>query len=276
MNDNTIPQSDNQPLAENQYVKELLSILQDNGKDSSGLAALIGHVSEMEGFVKRAEDTITEMKSQLAEMKEVQSHPVKNALQNAIKSLEQKVAEVRERLSELKGNIIEGCKNAVDAFKEKGIAALDKLASFFRIKSGLRDWKKSNESTIRINDKAIAKIESFASEYHSAGRAIKNMARVAVGKQPVDAKKEAGKLAKAVAAPYRAQKATMTRLNRTIDKAIAKLEQLENRAPARQAERTAEKKPSLLGELQKNIELVETMKREVPIQERAKAKGAEL
>lgn len=64
-----------EPLMENQYVKELFSILQDNGRDSSGLSALLGHVSEMESFVKRAEDKIAEMKSQLAEMKEVQNAP---------------------------------------------------------------------------------------------------------------------------------------------------------------------------------------------------------
>ena len=97
------------PLSENQYVQELFSVLQENGRDTTGLAALIGHVSEMENFVKRAEDKIAEMKSQLSEMKEVQNHPVKATLQTAIKNLELKVAEVRERLTELKNNIVEAC-----------------------------------------------------------------------------------------------------------------------------------------------------------------------
>ena len=268
------------PLSENQYVKELFSILQDNGRDSSGLAALLGHVSEMESFVKRAEDTISTMKSQLAEMKEVQNHPVKTALQNTIKTLELKVAEVKERLSELKNSIVEGCKNAVAAFKDKGVAALDRLASFFRIKNGLQDWKKNIDGVIKHDDKAVAKIEAFAGEYHSAGRAIKNMARVVVGKQPISAKKEAGKLAKALSAPYKAQKAALTGLGKTIDKMIDSLDGLESRAAARrehrQAERTAAKKPSLLGQLEENLALVEQMKRDVPMQERAKTKGAEL
>jgi len=125
------------PLEQNEYVQELYSILRDNGRETSGLSALLGHVSEMESFVKRAEDKIADMKSQLAEMKEIQSHPVKTALQSAIKNLELKVAEIKVQLTELKNNIIEGCKNAVNAFKEKGISALDKLASFFKIKTGL-------------------------------------------------------------------------------------------------------------------------------------------
>jgi hypothetical protein len=267
------------PLAENRYIKELFTILHNNGRDSSGLAALLGHVSEMENFVKRAEDKIADMKSQLAEMKEVQDHPVRAKLQNAIKALETKVAEVKESLAAFKNNIVEGCKNAVDAFKEKGIAALDKLASFFRVKSGLEDWKKNIDTIIKADDKAIGNIESFANQYHSAGRAIKNMARIAVGKEPVDAKKEAGKLAKAMSAPYKAQKSALTSLRKSIDKAIKGLDALETNAQAKQAERaerTAAKKPSLMGQLQENLALIEQQKREAPVLDKVKVKGAEL
>ena len=94
------------PLSENQYVKNLFSILKDNGKDTSGLTALLGHVNEMESFIKSAEDRITEMKSQLAEMKEVQKHPIKTVLQNTIKSLEQKIAGLRGRLSQALAQIV--------------------------------------------------------------------------------------------------------------------------------------------------------------------------
>jgi uncharacterized protein YukE len=220
------------------------------------------------------------MKSQLAEMQEVQNHPVKTALQNAIKSLEHKVAEVKERLGELKSNIAEGCKNAVAAFQDKGVAALDKLASFFHIKSGLQSWQKNIDALIRIDDKAIAQINAFASEYHSAGRAIKNMARVVAGKPPLSAVKEAGKLAKALAVPYKSQKNILIKLKKSIGKMIAGLDGLETNAAAKQGQRqigrTAAKKPSLLGQLQENLALVEQMKRNAPVQDRAKIKGAEL
>lgn len=268
------------PLSENQYVKELFSILHDNGRDDTGLSALLGHVNEMEDFVKRAEDKIADMKSQLAEMKEVQNHPVKTALQNAIKNLENLVSDMKEQLSALKNGIIDGCKNAVAAFREKGVTALDKLASFFRVKSGLQDWKKNVEKGIRTDDKAIAKIALFSKEYHSAGRALKNMARVVIGKQPIDEKKEAGKLAKTLSAPYKAQKAVLTGLGKSLDKAIASLDGLEAKALTRQeikqAKRIAAKKPSLLGQLQENLAVVEQAKREHRAQERTATKGAEI
>ena len=176
------------PLAENQYVKELFSILGDNGRDTSGLSALLGHVSEMENFVKRAEDKIADMKAQLETIKEIQDHPFKAKLQNAIKSLETKVAAMKERLADLKAGIVESCKNAVQAFKENGIAALNNIASFFKIKPTLEAMKKQNEAAIRDDVKAIEKIEVFSAQYHTAGRALKNMARMAVGKKPIDTK----------------------------------------------------------------------------------------
>ena len=106
-------------LARNEHVKELFSILKDNGKDSAGLVALINHVGEMENFVRLAENRIAEMKSQLDTIKEVQDHPIKHTLQNAIKALEAKVAEIKEQISSVKNNVVEGCRNAVEAFKLK-------------------------------------------------------------------------------------------------------------------------------------------------------------
>jgi hypothetical protein len=266
------------PLAQNEYVTELFSMLQENGKDTTGLAALIGHVSEMESFVKRAEDKIADMKTQLSEMKEVQNHPVKTALQNAIKSLEHKVAEVRERIAELKTNIIDGCKSAAEAFKEKGAAALNGIAKFFHIKGALKAVDRDIEQSLKICDKSIANINSFAAEYHSAGRALKNLARIATGQEPIDAKKEAGKLAKAVSAPYKAQRNALNGIKGAVDKAIAALESAEERQAERKTERPAERehKPDMLAKIAKNKERVEQQKREMPEPERAKAVGAEL
>ena len=297
-------------LSENEYVKELFNILKENGKDITGLAAIISHVGEMESFVQRAENKIVDMKSQLDTMKEIQNHPFKTYLQNTIKTLEIKVEKVKETLGKLKENIIKSCKSAVTAFKEKGISALANIADFFKIKQGLEDWKKDINSLIRSDDKAINKIEAFSKEYHSAGRAVKNMARVAIGKEPLNLKKEAGIFSKALAAPYKNQKAMLIGLKKALNKAIKKLEQLEKpteiEKPA-EVEKSAEvkepvevkikktaalkktatvkragtykrlvAKPSLIKKLDQNKERVKQAKRDIPPQNRARVKGAEL
>jgi ABC-type transporter Mla subunit MlaD len=263
-------------LAENPYVQELFSIMQENGKDTQGLSALLGHVSEMESFVKRAEDKIADMKSQLSEMKEVQNHPVKTALTNAIKALETKVTEVKAQLTEIKANIIEGCKSAVTAFKEKGATVLNNLASFFKVNRGLQAINRSADDAITQCDRAVAKINSFANEYHSAGRAIKNMGRMLVGKELLDAKKEAGKLSKVMSASYKAQKAAMKGVKKAANKAISAIERLDEQQAAKKQERSAEKRPDFMARLNKLQERVELNKLELPVPERAKAKGAEI
>jgi Mg2+ and Co2+ transporter CorA len=272
---NTTNTARDAPLEQNEYVQELYSILRDNGRDTTGLAALLGHVSEMESFVKRAEDKIADMKSQLAEMKEIQNHPVKTALRNAIKSIENKVAEIKVQLAELKSSIVEGCRNAVQAFKEKGISALDKLASFFKIKTGLKALDKSATENAQSCDKTVARINEFSKQYHEAGRALKNMGRMLIGKDPIDAKKEAGILAKTIAAPYKAQKALMLQISKSVNAMAEKLEQLEAKTADNREHRARETKPqTLLGEVREAQQIVEQRKREMPVPERAKTLGA--
>lgn len=252
MNDNTTDGGDNS-LMTNEHVIELFALMKENGKDISGLTALINHVSGMENFAKQAENQIADMKSQLETMKEVQDHPIKTALQNTIKTLETKVAEIKTQIAELKTNIVNGCKNAVSEFKEHGVAALDKIASFFKIKNGLQAIKLNTAVSADNCDKAAAKIESFSNEFHKSARGFKNMARIMVGKKPIDAVKEAGKLSKAVSAPYKAEKACLLGIQKQVDKMITTLENLEQKTEVsrnRKAEKS--KKPSLLAALESN------------------------
>ena len=267
------------PLAENKYVKELLGILNDNGKDASGLTALINHVGEMESFVKLAENRIAEMKSQLDAMKEIQDHPIKNALQKTIKALEAKVAEIKEQIVQLRLDIAEGCKNAIEAFMEKGAAVLDRLASFFNIKPSLQSINKNIDASTRLDDKAMAKIEAFSKEYHQTGRHLKNMGRVLIGKPPIDAVKESGKLAKAVSAPYKADKAILLKMKSVVNKMIAKLEQLEQKMVAKREEKAAapaDNKPTLAEKIKSNKELIKQKDLERLTPERVRTPGLEV
>jgi hypothetical protein len=214
-------------IEKNEHVQELFTILHENGKDTSGLSALINHLKGMEDFVSRAESKIVEMKAQLDTMKEVQNHPIKTSLNKTLKSFESKIAEIKAQISELKSNIINGCKNVVSAVKEQGAAVLNKLASFFRIKDGLRNIRDSTVKTAENCDKAVANINDFARQYHSAGSSIRNRGRIIAGKKPIDAVKEAGKLAKAAGAPYRAEKACVLGIQKQVDKMILSVENLE-------------------------------------------------
>jgi len=281
MNENDVLQNQKRntpPLTDNTYVQELFAVLQDNGKDTQGLAALIGYVGDMESFVKRAEDRIADMKTQLAEMKEVQNHPVKTALQNTVKALEAKVAEVKERIAALKTDIIEGCKAAVTAFKENGIAALNNLARFFHVKDGLLAIDRGAAQSVRHCDKAIAEINSFAANYHAAGRAIRNMGRIVIGRAPVDAAKENGKLAKALAAPYKAEKLMLAVIQKSIGKTVAALDGMAERQAVANLMRRVERgdKPDLLAQIAANKQRVAREKLALPARDCGRTAGMEV
>jgi hypothetical protein len=91
-------------------------------------------------------------------------------------------------------------------------------------------------------------------------------------------KKQNGILAKTAAAPYKAQKAMLNGIKKSVDKAIAAIERMEERQAERKSERRAElaDKPDMLAKIAKNKERVEREKLELPTPERDKAKGAEL
>ena len=248
------------PIAENEYVKELLALLKENqspaGKE---LLEAIGHVSEMEKQLASAVDELKAMRQDLEKMK---NPPLKSALQKSIVVLQDRILALRDSLAELKAGIIEGCKNTLAAVKERGISALDHAARFFHIKPGLTAMRNNINEGIQADEKAISSIEAVSAEYHEAGRHVKNIGRALMGKEAVQEAKAPGKLAKTVQAPYRAERACLLSMQNSVEKALARIERLEQ---------AAEKKPSILDTMRTQNEKI----RAEPAKEAPPSKYAE-
>lgn len=237
-----------EPIIDNEYVKELLAILRENNAPSTkDFLAVLQQVGAMEKQLDAAVKELSTMRQELKEAQE-QNHPVKAALQKAVIVMQGQVLDLRERLAELKQTIIDGCKNAVSEFKEKGLSALDNVASFFKVRPILETMRKELDSNIRFDDKAIAKIEAISTEYHQAGLHLKNMGRAMLGKETMQEGKTPGKLAAAVSAPFRAERSCFAAMKKSAEKALDAMTRLEERA--------AEKKPSIR-------EAIETHKKQV-------------
>lgn len=230
-------------VAENEYVKELLAVLKEHQSPvGRELQETVSHVSELE---QQLADAIGELKAMRQDLEAMQNHPLKTALQKSIISLQASVIEMKEQLAQLKEQVIEGCKNALADFKERGAAALDGAACFFRIRPGLEAMRDSIDKGLQIDEKAIAKIEAFSTEYHKAGMHLKNMGRALQGKEVIQEAKPLGGLAKTIQAPYKAERACLRSMRSGVDKAIGSLSRLEQ---------TAEKKPSILKTMQEHKE----------------------
>lgn len=76
-------ETDSQPIAENEQVKELLALLKDNNTPGyEEFAKLIEHVTGME---QRLLEATEELKAVRQEMQGLQNHSLKDALQKAVK-----------------------------------------------------------------------------------------------------------------------------------------------------------------------------------------------
>jgi hypothetical protein len=259
------------PLVENEYVKDLFGILREYGKDTDGLSAIIGHVGEMENFVKLAEANMADMKKQLDELRELTNHPLKNALKKAISSLAATIKAIKGQLSALKASIVESCKSTVAAFKEGGIDALDDLAACFHVKNRLQVMKNDLYAASDRSDMALSKIEAYSKEYHTAGRAVKNFARLIIGKPPIDARKESGRIAKALGVPHRIDKAYFRGIIKAADGIISGLDKLERKA---EVNRVARQQPSLMRELESEKERAREYNRTRAVPVRARSQKA--
>lgn len=140
---------------------------------------------------------------------------------------------MQQKLSELKGKIVEGCRHILADFKERGTAALNGITHFLHLKPALEAVRQGAEKHQQASNRAMERIDAFVSEYHEAGKHLKNMRLALLGKEPVQQAKTGGEIARYVKAPYRASRACMGVLKKNTEKAMAALEKLEQQTQRR-------------------------------------------
>lgn len=262
-------------LLENEYVSELLSTMRGNKIDSSELVGILNLVGAMEQQLEAATKELASMHTELRNMREERNHPIRTAAKKAMTALKNKISDMREKLSILKNDIINGCKDAVDAFKKNGVITLNNAASFLHIRQGLESIAKSAEKNIAFDDKMAAKIEAASTEYHQAGKSIRNMGRAMIGKDAITQVKPVGRLAEMAKAPLKLDKKLSEHTSRNVVAAIAKLDNLEQTA-IHHKETKKEKKPSLIKNLKDLKKQAAETKLDAPVKDRPKTQESSL
>jgi len=253
---------------ENEHVKELMGILQKNKAPATKqFKAILTHVVAMEKQLETAVTELAAMRRDLADM-EKRNHPLKNAMQKAVIVMQAQVLDLRDKLNALKQAVIDGCKNAVAAFKEKGISALDNIARFFKVKPILQAIHTGANKAAGLADKAVTNIEVASANYHEAGRRIKNAGRALAGKEAVQEAKPVGKVAKTFTSPFRAVRVCFAGIRNNAVAAVGILKRLEERA--------AEKKPSIYKDMEKHNKRIKEKEKERPTPTRGRSANAEL
>ena len=244
-------------IHENKDVKELVAIMEENGKDPAIIKELLGQVGELEAKIAAQTSLLEKMNEQLRDMKELQeASPGRKAIEEFASVISKSVEATKQVCLDMKDAITEGCKSAVQAFKNEGIKVLDNVLKFINVKESLSMSCKGLEKEIAACDKAKDAINKFANDYHKVGASVKNVGialqnvgRTILGREPKEPAevKEAGKLAKAITAPIEAFKANDQKLLKSCNSIIRQVADIEARATAIKEHQAEPKKskPSL-------------------------------
>ena len=207
-------ETDSQPIAENEQVKELLALLKDNNTPGyEEFSKLIEHVTGME---QRLLEATEELKAVRQEMQGLQNHSLKDALQKSYTAMEANISVMRHRLSELKSQIINGCRNILTDFRERGAVALNGITQFLHVRPVLESIQSAAEKSMQVSNRAVARIDAFSTEYHEMGRHLKNMGRAIQGKPAETDAKENGKVARVFKGAFKVEGALTGLLTFTI------------------------------------------------------------
>jgi hypothetical protein len=238
---------------EDPNVKELLSILKDSGRSAKELLDVIGSVTKMEQELSVALKGLNAIQGELSTMREERDHPLRTLLEKTSRSLSNKISGLFARVKAIKDAIVGGCKRAVEAFKDKGVSALNNLAEFFDVKANLLAQREDLTACINQAQASIAKIETAAAQYHTASRALKNIGRTMQGKEPIPDIKPNGKLARFLETPYRNEISSLNRSLRSVNRTLASLDRLE-KAAAKAAETERPSTRETMKKLQKQLD----------------------
>lgn len=232
------------PIGEQPHLKEFFKLLNENGQkqEAADLSALLSQLATMEKQYEKVLSELTEVRGQLSNLHD---GGYKTAVIKDVENTQSHVSQAKEKLAGLKADISKNIKKALSAVKQQGISALNKAVDFLGIKTVLSDMKADLQASISSTQKSIDRINAIGSELHALNEHTKNLGRALTGKETkelTERNEDKGVLA-AVAKPLKKHKATLEGMEKSVSKAIARVERLE------QAAVRGKEKPSIREEL---------------------------
>ena len=112
------------------------------------------------------------------------------------------------------------------AAKQKGKAALNKVAEFLGIKKKLEGIRQNVQASIEDVDKSIGKIDAFGTGMREAGQKIANTFRTFADKPEKEYGEKKFSKTELIKKPFQAKRKLLSGILNCVDAAIAKTEQL--------------------------------------------------
>ena len=219
----------NVELTKEKNLMELLDLLRKNNmkEAANSIFEMAAYVDVMEKKMDSVLDELTTVKNQLHKMEEREAEKgLKQSLKRAVNKLEQDCKAMKEKLFEVKAEIKAKAGEIVTAAKQKGKAALNKVAEFLGIKKKLEGIRQNVQESIADVDKSIGKIEAFGTGMREAGQKIANTFRTFADKPEKEYGEKKFSKTELIKKPFQAKRKLLSGILNCADAAIEKTEQL--------------------------------------------------
>ena len=133
---------------------------------------------------------------------------------------------MKEKLFEVRTEIKTRAGEIVTATKQKGKAALNKVAEFLGIKKKLEGIRQNVQESIADVDKSIGKIDAFGRGMREAGQKIANTFRTFADKPEKEYGEKKFSKTELIKKPFQAKRKLLSGILNCVDAAIQKTEQL--------------------------------------------------
>ena len=219
----------NVELTKEKNLMELLDLLRKNNmkEAANSIFEMAAYVDVMEKKMDSVLDELTTVKNQLHKMEEREAEKgLKQSLKRAVNKLEQDCKAMKEKLFEVKTEIKAKAGEIVTAAKQKGKAALNKVAEFLGIKKKLEGIRQNVQESIADVDKSIGKIDAFGMGMREVGQKIANTFRTFADKPEKEYGEKKFSKTELIKKPFQAKRKLLSGILNCADAAIEKTEQL--------------------------------------------------
>ena len=219
----------NVELTKEKNLMELLDLLRKNNMQeaANNIFEMAAYVDVMEKKMDSVLEELVTVKDQLHKMEEREAEKgLKQTVKRAVNKLEQDCKAMKEKLFEVKTEIKAKAGEIVTAAKQKGKAALNKVAEFLGIKKKLEGIRQNVQESIADVDKSIGKIDAFGRGMREAGQKIANTFRTFADKPEKEYGEKKFSKTELIKKPFQAKRKLLSGILNCADAAIAKTEQL--------------------------------------------------
>ena len=172
----------------------------------------------------------------------------------------------REQLHKAKTKLIQGVRQSIEAFKDKGLEGLKGTLDFLGLKGDLVALHNAVSGLAQSAAKNEERITQIGQEMRSAGGHLRNTGRLVLGKEAKEIKNdEVGLLTKTVAKPFQLSKNTFGLMQKQLAGTVKRIEGLEDKVKQNQ-----QKKP-LKQRLQENKQKIASAENKKPEKSRETA-----